>query len=361
MGLLFLKLDFGKALFLFLGGIGLHLFNLAGMVCDIIRKVLIHLLNLTRVVYNLTDKAVIYLFNLGKVVHNLRVGNTSRNPRVGSNLDGRQYFLQELPAVEQIFELDTWTMMTRDLFHNLDHPLFDIRASFVTFLNDRKKELPDRCAKWALPVCVVLMQLATEIRLAVDLVEFRNWDDRILKDALEALRYSIYDFLGPIAFLLRNYCNAKRDENYTGGVKVGASASLKTFGQVGNFCMKCMIDVELALMSLMLHLSRGQATQDGHEAHEQMKLAELKPLRLLRDLMATPVANKVPTATFTELVLQNQSIIQRRSIVTALDSTNLVPATNYICMSPVHFSLLELILCKRCSCQHRERRDPNIL
>jgi hypothetical protein len=122
-----------------------------------------------------------------------------------------------------------------------------------------------------------------------------------------------------------------------------------------------MIDVELALISLMLHLSRGQAAQDGYEAHEQMRLAALRPLRSFKNLMATPVANKMLTATFTELVIQNQSIIQRRSIITTLDSTNLIPVTNYICISPVHFSLLELILCKRCSCQHRERRDPNIL
>jgi hypothetical protein len=74
MGLLFLKLDFGKALFLFLGDIGLHLFNLAGMVCDVIGKALILLISLARVVYNLTDKAVTYLVNLGRVVHNLRVG-----------------------------------------------------------------------------------------------------------------------------------------------------------------------------------------------------------------------------------------------------------------------------------------------
>ena len=153
----------------------------------------------------------------------------------------------------------------------------------------------------------------------------------------------------------------RKIKNNTGSVQIGTSSSLETFGQVGNFCMKCMIDAELALMGLMLHLSRGQATRDGHKANEQMKLAELEPLRLFKDLMATPVANKVPTATFTELVIQNQSIIQRRSIVTTLDSTNPVPATNYICMSFVHFSLLELILCKRCSCQHRKRRDPNIL
>jgi hypothetical protein len=134
--------------------------------------------------------------------------------------------------------------MTRDLFHNLDHPLFDVRASFVTFLDDRKKELPERCAKWALPVCVVLRQLATEMRLAVDLVEFRNWDDSILKDALEALRYSIYDFLGPIAILLCNYCNAKKDKKYTGSVQIGTSSSLETFGQVGNFCMKSALKAE---------------------------------------------------------------------------------------------------------------------
>jgi hypothetical protein len=212
-------------------------------------------------------------------------------PGFASNLDGRQYFLQELRTVEQNFDRDTWTRMTRDLFHNLDHPLFDVRASFATFLDDRKKDLPQRCAKWALPVCVVLRQLATEMRLAVDLVEFRNWDDGILKDALEALRYSIYDFLGPIAILLRNYCNAKKDEKYTGSVKIGTSGSLETFGQVGNFCMKCMIDAELALMGLMLHLSRGQATRDGHAANEQMELAELEPLRLFKGLVASPVAH----------------------------------------------------------------------
>jgi hypothetical protein len=256
------------------------------------------------------------------------------NPEWASNLDGRQYFLRGLHTVEQKFDRDTWTRMTRDLFHNLDHPLFDVRASFVTFLNDRKKELPERCAKWALPVCVVLRQLATEIRRAVDLVEFRYWNDGILKDALEALRYSIYDFLGPIAMLLRDYCCAKADKKYADKVKIGTSGSLETWGQVGNFCIKCMVDAELALMGLILHLSRGQAMRDGLE---KMELADLEPLKVFKGIVATPVANRVPTATFTELVIQNQSIIQRRSIVTTLDGTNLAPATNYICMSFVHF------------------------
>jgi hypothetical protein len=62
MGLRFLKLDFGKALFLFLGGIGLRLFNLAGMVCDIIGKTLIHLLNLARVVCDICLRYHVSLF-----------------------------------------------------------------------------------------------------------------------------------------------------------------------------------------------------------------------------------------------------------------------------------------------------------
>jgi hypothetical protein len=260
-------------------------------------------------------------------------------PTFANNVDGRQYFLRELAKVERTPDRETWTRMTRDLFHNLDHPLFDVKASFVAFLTDQKKELPLRCAKWALPVCAVLRQLAIEMRLAVDLVEYRNWDDGILKDALEALRYSIYDFLGPIAMILRDYCNANRDERYPGSARSGISRPhpLQTFGQVGDFCIKCLVNAELAYMSLMLRLSQGQAARDGVDAHEKTKLAELEPLGLFRDRVATPVANKVPTATFTELVIQNQSIISRRSIVTTLDDMNMVPATNRICMSFVHF------------------------
>lgn len=111
--------------------------------------------------------------------------------------------------------------MTRDLFHNLDCPLLYVRAVFVTLLNDYKKDLPKTCAKWALPIYLVLRQLAIEMRLTVDLLKFGNWDDGILKDALEALRYSIFDFLGPIVMVLQYYCNANKDEKYTGGVKIG--------------------------------------------------------------------------------------------------------------------------------------------
>lgn len=254
-----------------------------------------------------------------------------------SNVDGRQYLLRELPNVEQIYDRETWTRMTRDLFHNLDRPLFDIRAVFDTFLNNYKKDLPKLCAKWAFPVCSVLRRLAIEMRLTVDLLMFRDWDDGILKDALEALRYSIFDFLGPIVMVLQHYCNANKDEKYTRGIKIGVSDFLGTFGEVGTFCVKCLVNAELALMSLMLHLSLGQAKQHQSRFCQTTKLADLPTLRCHKDLVATPLANKVPTATFTELVIQNQSVMCRRSIVTTLGNTHAASASNRICMSTVHY------------------------
>lgn len=254
-----------------------------------------------------------------------------------SNVDGRQYLLRELPTVEQTYDRDTWTRMTRDLFHNLDCPLFDVRAVFGTFLNDYKKDLPKTCAKWAFPICLALRQLAIEMRFTVDLLKFEDWDDGILKDALEALRYTIFDFLGPIVMVLQHYCNANKDILYTGGVKIGDSDFLSTFGKIGTFCIKCLVNAELALMSLMLHLSLGQEKRDGEDFSQTTKLADLRTLRSYKDLVATPVANKVPTATFTELVIQNQSVMCRRSIVTTLGNTDAVSASDRICMSTVHY------------------------
>lgn len=268
------------------------------------------------------------------------IGKESRRREEGrgrgyaSSVDGRKYFLQELPKVEQVFDKDTWTRMTRDLFHSLDRPIFDIRASFNTFLTDNKNQLPLRCAKWAHPVAMVLRQLATEMRLAVELLEFRNWDDGILNDALEGLRYSIYDFLGPIATVLYHYCNEKKDVKYTGRVIIGASDDLSTFGQVGNLCIRCMIDAEIALLNLIFHLGRGRAARDGVETDKETLLRDFQSLKMFKDLITTPVFDQVPTATFTELVVQNQSTLRRRSIITTLDSTNL--ANRYICTFSVY-------------------------
>lgn len=109
----------------------------------------------------------------------------SARPEFASNLNGRQHLLLELHKIEQEFDKDTWTRMTRDLFHNLDRPFFDVKASFFTFLIANRKALSTNCARLALPIIAVLRQLAQEMRLAVDLLEFWDWDDGILHDALE--------------------------------------------------------------------------------------------------------------------------------------------------------------------------------
>lgn len=250
------------------------------------------------------------------------------------NLVGRQHYLLELKKIEKDFHQDTWTTMTRDLMHNLDHPLFDIKANYLTFLIDNRKSLPHTCGKWAPVIAATLGQLAQEMRLASRLFEFRHWDYGILSDALEVLRYSIFDFLGPIAMLLHHYCDQSKDVQYPGTVTAGASSQLQTYGEVGTLCYQSMIYAEIELCNLMTHLSRGQQAKDGFLTHEEMLPEELPSLKILRDTVNTPVANQVPTATFTELVIQNQIALQRRSIITTLGHTDL--SNRYICMSPMH-------------------------
>ena len=108
-------------------------------------------------------------------------------------------------------------------------------------------------------------------------------------------------------------------------------------------------------MSLMLHLSLGQAKRDGRVFSQMTKLADLRTVRSYKDLVATPVANKVPTATFTELVIQDQSDMCRRSIVTTLGNTDAVSASDRICMSTVYYFLASI----RLSIKLRYYRDAS--
>lgn len=177
-----------------------------------------------------------------------RSQNFGSHTEYASNMDDRQNLLRELLSIEQTYDQGTWTRMTRGLFHDLDRLFFDARAVFVNFLNDTK---------------LVLRKLAIKMRLTIYLLKFGDWDDGILKDALETLCYSIFDFLGPIVIFLLSYCNADKDEKYTGGVKIGVSDFPGIFGEVGNFYIDYLVNAELALMSLILHLSLGQANRDG--------------------------------------------------------------------------------------------------
>lgn len=71
----------------------------------------------------------------------------------------------------------------------------DIRADFANFLVDQTTKLSDNCARWATPVCIALLQLSSEMRFAANFVPFRDWDLKILDDALNALHYTSMIFL----------------------------------------------------------------------------------------------------------------------------------------------------------------------
>ncbi|RSL77806.1 hypothetical protein CEP51_008748 [Fusarium floridanum] len=194
--------------------------------------------------------------------------------------DARHFFLEQLRTVEKNFHLDDWKRLTKDLFNSLEYPNFDAKASISAFLRDQGKQLRTNCAKWAIPVCMVLRQLATEMRMAVDLVESVKWEKNVVIDALETLRFSIDDFYGPLARILAGYCMEKKDEINSNSIMLEPPDRLDTFGQVA--------------------------------------------------FAAAPAANKVPSATFTELLIRQQVGLQRRSIVTALEKKEFEVATGYI-------------------------------
>lgn len=94
-------------------------------------------------------------------------------------------------------------------------------------------------------------------------------------------------------------------------------------------------------MSLILYLSIRQAKQDGKNFTQIAKLANLLTLRSYKYFIITPVANKVPIATFTKLVIQNQIVMCQRSIVITLSNTDAVSAYNRICMFTIHYFLIQ--------------------
>ncbi|RSL42979.1 hypothetical protein CEP54_015273 [Fusarium duplospermum] len=194
--------------------------------------------------------------------------------------DARHFFLEQLRTAEEHLHLDVWRRLTKDLFNSLEYPHFDAKASISALLKDNKSRLTLTCAKWAIPVCMVLRQLATEMRMAVDLVESIRWDENVVIDALETLRFSIDDFYGPLARILASYCMEKKDEKYSNSIRLEPPDRLETFGQVV--------------------------------------------------FAAAPATDKVPTATFTELLIRQLVGLQRRSIVTTLGKNELALATNYI-------------------------------
>ncbi|RMJ11829.1 hypothetical protein CDV36_008549 [Fusarium kuroshium] len=240
--------------------------------------------------------------------------------------DARHFFLEQLHTVEKNFHLDDWKRLTKDLFNSLEYPNFDAKASISAFLRDQGKRLRTNCAKWAIPVCMVLRQLATEMRMAVDLVESVKWEKNVVIDALETLRFSIDDFYGPLARILAGYCMEKKDEINSNSIMLEPPDRLDTFGQVGKFCIDSITDAEMAFGNLVLHWGNDSNEGDCFVTRG----LDLKSWDLFPAFAAAPAANKVPSATFTELLIRQRAGLQRRSIVTALEKKEFEVATGYI-------------------------------
>ena len=207
-------------------------------------------------------------------------------------LDNRDAFLRILnPAVS--------TRLTRDLFYNIDHPHFDTMDSFTSLL---KPNIAERCAKYAHSFSTVLVQLAEEIRVAIRLLRYEEWNCDILKDALQTLHYQIYHFFGRIAQFLCSHCDRNAGKIYKDSL---------TFDGVSRTCRNSFVNVELAFYAFIFHLVHGNVSYLESSRTTDGLFAEF------RALAATRGVHRIPTTTFTELVLQNMVDNASKSIQNA--------------------------------------------
>lgn len=208
---------------------------------------------------------------------------------MASELDSRVVLLRNLDLFG--------TRLTRELFYNLNHPDFDKRESFTTLIGNSR--IGSRCAIYANTFSKVLSQLAKEIRIAIKLLNYQDWNDDILGDALKTLHYQIYDFFGPIAQFLWSQCNRNPEEKYKDG---GQRESPSTFGAVSKLLKTSFVEVELAFHAFLHHLVSGKESYLKPDHLTSDMISEF------RTLAADRAVHKVPTATFTELVIQNMVV-----------------------------------------------------
>lgn len=209
---------------------------------------------------------------------------------MASELDGRDVLLRNLDLFG--------TRLTRDLFYNLDHPDFDKRESFTTLIQSPR--IGSRCAIYADSFSDVLSQLAKEIRIAIKLLNYQDWNDDILGDALKTLHYQIYDFFGPIAQFLWSQCNRNPEKQYKGR---GQRESSLTFDAASKLLKTSFVEAELAFHAFLHHLVSGKESylKPDHLTSDMM-------ISEFRTLAADRAVHKIPTATFTELVIQNMVV-----------------------------------------------------
>jgi hypothetical protein len=167
---------------------------------------------------------------------------------------------------------------------------------------------------------------AKEIRIAIKLLNYQDWNDNILEDALKTLHYQIYDFFGPIAQFLWSQCNRNPENEYEDG---GQGESLSTYGAVGKLLKTSFVEAELAFHAFLLHLVSG--TESYLKSHHRTS----DVISEFRTLAADRAVHRVPTTTFTELVIQNMVLRERKSIQNADPAHATSCISEFLVISPI--------------------------
>ncbi|KAL9615775.1 MAG: hypothetical protein Q9160_009271 [Pyrenula sp. 1 TL-2023] len=224
-----------------------------------------------------------------------------------------------------------------DPLHYLDQPLFDIKVSLCEFANNDTSYFRLNYADWAPHVCKALDGLTFVIRTAISSLEFREWDGDVLRDAVDSLRYYIFDFYGPVALILQ-HCSQCEQTVWKRDWPVENGKSSDKPNDIGEDCVQSLLKAEFFFMTFILHLSIGQVTQDGKDSREKAVLVRHIFEDWSKELVTSPVPDTVPAVGFLELVVRNQMWKNRAALSAELNQNETDAAARFIGLSPLALS-----------------------
>lgn len=228
--------------------------------------------------------------------------------------NGREYLLELLPKIQND---NLWKIITRDLFEQKDrHHLWRLEV-YNRFAELNENELDKNCRDWTLAGTEWLQQIAFDIRFATSLFSPDKWDPHISQDFINLLALTLQLFQGKQKCLgkIKHHCqNLKTSDQPEPQVIAGEFDTWRTYV---NDNLRKLVD------SLGYHKHKNW---DKH--NRRMNLQE---------------GDKVPGATFSELLIQNEiqrhrsKIVSRPVEITQQDTkdvsgVNPKDATKVICM-----------------------------
>jgi len=205
--------------------------------------------------------------------------------------DGRQYLLEQLDEMEKDPALQQ--KIIQSMFEKNDR--ID-QSTFGTTTEVNPTELNKNCMVWAMTLTKILDVLREDMELAKRLAR-DEWDDTILKDALQLLRFLLNVLTDPK--LLKNKCEEKARDNPVH--KVGSKAYRAIYEELEHSQDRATNCFD----SLLVHLTSGK----GKDSAEYTRI---KNMSSIKD------EERISAATLRELLVRNEAWRMREDILQAL-------------------------------------------